>query len=233
MTRRLGLFGGTFDPPHLGHLALAEWAREALKLDRVVFMPAARPPHKSASPLSAVGARLAMTRLAVAGHRGFEVSRLEADREGPSFTIDTLRFLRARRPGARWFLLMGEDSLADLATWKEPGGIVKLATPVVAARPGAAARRVTSVFGRRVVWLDNPGIEVSSSAIRSRARLGRSIRFLVPDAVAHYIGRSGLYRGKPAGSARRVAAAKAHRSAVPGGRSAERAAAAALRRQEG
>ena len=194
MTRRLGLFGGTFDPPHLGHLALAEWARDSLRLDRVLFMPAARPPHKSGRPLSPVGARLEMTRLAVAGHPGFEVSRLEAEREGPSFTVDTLKTLRARRPGARWFLLMGEDSLADLATWKEPENIVRLATPVVAARPGAPARRARTAFGRRVVWLDNPGIEVSSSAIRTRARLGRSIRFLTPDAVAHYIRRTRLYR---------------------------------------
>lgn len=218
MTRRLGLFGGTFDPPHLGHLALAEWAREVLKLDRVLFMPAARPPHKSGRALSAVAARLAMTRLAVAGHRGFEVSRIEAEREGPSFTVDTLKTLRARRPGARWFLLMGEDSLADLATWKEPGEIVRLATPVVAARPGSPARRARLAFGRRVVWLDNPGIEVSSSAIRTRARLGRSIRFLVPDEVAHYIERSGLYRGKSAPSARRAVGSRPARTSAPRGR---------------
>ncbi|MEO5617171.1 MAG: nicotinate-nucleotide adenylyltransferase [Candidatus Eisenbacteria bacterium] len=218
MTRRLGLFGGTFDPPHLGHLALAEWARDALKLDRVLFMPAARPPHKSGPALSGVSLRLAMTRLAVAGHRGFEVSRIEAEREGPSFTVDTLKTLRARRPGARWFLLMGEDSLADLATWKQPGQIVRLATPVVAARPGAQARRSRLAFGRRVVWLDNPGIEVSSSAIRARARLGRSIRFLVPDAVAHYIERTGVYRERSTRPARRGAGRRPQLASAARGR---------------
>ncbi len=195
MTRRLGLFGGTFDPPHLGHLALAEWARDELKLDRVVFMPAARPPHKRGRVRTPTAARLAMARLAVRGHRGFEVSALEAGRRGPSYTVDTLRALRDRSPGAEWFLLLGQDSLAELASWKDPEALVRLATPVVAARPGARARRAARVFGRRVVWLDNPGIEVSSSGIRERVRRGRSIRYLVPDAVARYIARAGLYRG--------------------------------------
>jgi len=204
MTRRLGLFGGTFDPPHLGHLALAEWARDALRLDRVVFMPAGDPPHKRGRALSPVSARVAMTRLAIRGHRGFEVSRLEADRRGPSFTVETLRALRDQQPGVRWFLLMGEDSLADLATWHEPAAIVRLATPVVAARPGARARRAARAFGRRVVWLDNPGLEVSSSVVRARARLGRSIRFLVPDAVANYVARTGIYRGAASPRRRRA-----------------------------
>lgn len=216
MTRRWGLFGGTFDPPHLGHLALAEWASDRLGLDRVVFMPAGHPPHKRERSLSAVSARVAMTRLAVKGRPGFAVSRLEADRRGPSFTVDTLRALRGKHPGTRWFLLMGEDSLADLATWHEPREIVRLATPVVAARPGSRARRRTRAFGRRVTWLDNPGIDVSSSAIRARARAGRSIRFLVPDAVALYIARTGLYRQAPGprrGSPRRTHAVRSRKAA--------------------
>jgi len=213
MNRRRGLFGGTFDPPHLGHLALAEWARDALGLDRVVFMPAGDPPHKRGRPLSPVAARVAMTRLAIRGHRDFEVSRLEADRRGPSFTVDTLRALRARHPGVRWYLLMGEDSLADLAEWHEPAAIVRLATPVVAARPGARARRAARAFGRRVIRLDNPGLDVSSSAVRERARLGRSIRFLVPDAVAGYVERTGLYRGHAGARARRSRSGAARRTA--------------------
>lgn len=196
MSQRLGFFGGTFDPPHLGHLALAEWARERLKLSRVLFVPAGEPPHKRDRDVSPARARLAMTRLAVAGHQGFEVSPIEVERRGPSFTVDTLRALRARRPGARWFLLLGEDSLADLATWHEPEAIVRLATPVVAARPGTRARRVRRAFGRPLTWLDNFGIEVSSSAIRARARRGQSVRFLVPDAVERYLARTGLYRGR-------------------------------------
>jgi nicotinate-nucleotide adenylyltransferase len=193
MKQRLGLFGGTFDPPHLGHLALAEWARDRLRLDRVIFMPAGRPPHKRRRDLSAVEHRLAMTRLAVRGEAAFEVSTLEARRSGPSFTLETLRELRAGSPGALWFLLVGEDSLADLPRWYEPEQLVRLATPVVARRPGSRTRRRPRVLGRPVVWLDNPGIEVSSSVIRARARAGRTVRYLVPDAVARYLDRHPLY----------------------------------------
>lgn len=193
MIRRLGLFGGTFDPPHLGHLALAECARDALRLDRVVFMPAGRPPHKLRPDLSPVADRLAMTRRAVRGNPAFRVSSLEARRRGPSFTLDTLRALRRRHPGARLFLLMGEDSLADLPHWREPEEIVALSTPVVAVRPGGRARGARTAFGREVVWLDNPGLEVSSSAIRARARSGRSLRYLVPDGVCRYLESHPLY----------------------------------------
>ena len=195
MSARFGLFGGTFDPPHIGHLALAEWARDRLGLDRVVIVPAAQPPHKRGVAVTSFADRLAMTRLAVGRHPAFEVSRVEADREGPSFTVDTLRDLRARNPGARWYLLLGEDSLADLAHWREPDAVVRLATPVIAARPGRHPRRATRAFGRRVVWLDNPGIAISSRELRARARNGRSLRYLVPDAVATYIERHRLYRG--------------------------------------
>ncbi len=200
MTRRLGLFGGTFDPPHLGHLALAEWARERLRLDRVVFKPAGTPPHKRRAGLSAAAHRLAMTRLAVRGNPAFAVSTLEIERDGPSFTLDTLRELHRRLPGTRLFLLMGEDSLADLPHWREPAAIARLATPVVAIRPGTGGTRARTALGRRVRWLDNPGLEVSSSAIRALARTGRSIRYLVGDAVARYIARHRLYaRGGKAG----------------------------------
>ena len=193
MIRRLGLFGGTFDPPHFGHLALAEWARESLRLDLVLFVPAGQPPHKRRSDLSAAKDRLAMTRLAVRGQPAFRVSSIETRRTGPSFTVDTLRLLRDRYPGARCFLLIGADSLADLDHWRDPEEIVKLATLAVAIRPGERIPRATRAFGRRPVWLDNPGLEISSSAIRARARSGRSIRYLVPDAVARYIERRGLY----------------------------------------
>ncbi len=197
--RRIGLFGGTFDPPHVGHLVLAEWARTALRLDRVVFMPAGAPPHKLGRRLTDAADRLAMTRLAVRGNPAFAVSGLEARRAGPSFTVDTLRHLRARQPGARFYLLMGADSLADFPGWHEPGEIARLATLVVAARlpgPGAAARgrlRVPAAARGRVVLLDNPPVAFSSSALRARARAGRSLRYLVPDAVAAHIARRGLY----------------------------------------
>jgi nicotinate-nucleotide adenylyltransferase len=189
---RIGLFGGTFDPPHLGHLVLAEWARVALRLDRVTFMPAGAPPHKRGRPLSSAAHRLAMTRLAVRGNPAFAVSALEVGRVGPSFTVDTLRALGRRTPGARLFLLMGADSLADFPTWHEPGSIARLATLVVAGRPGPDAPPA-HVPGR-VVVLDNPLVDLSSSALRARARAGRSLRYLVPDAVAAYVARHRLYR---------------------------------------
>jgi nicotinate-nucleotide adenylyltransferase len=196
---RIGLFGGTFDPPHVGHLVLAEWARARLRLDRVVFMPAGTPPHKRGRPLTGAAHRLAMTRLAVRGNPAFAVSDFEARRHGPSFTVDTLRDLRVRHPGARLFLLMGADSLADFPVWHEPAEIARLATLVVAARPGA--RRPARVpRGLRIARLDNPVVAVSSSALRARARAGRSLRYLVPDPVAAYIARHGLY-GRPAAGA--------------------------------
>ena len=206
MTKRIGLFGGTFDPPHVGHLALAEWAREALRLDRVLFVPAGRPPHKGRARLTGVAHRVAMTRLAVRGERAFTVSAIEARRDGPSFTVDTLRALR-RAPRVRIFLLMGADSLEEFHTWRDPAGIQAMATLVVADRPGAsgkgaaAARRARRPVrppgvpgARRVVWLENPALEVSSSAIRARLRAGRTVRYLIPDAVVRYIARHRLYR---------------------------------------
>jgi nicotinate-nucleotide adenylyltransferase len=204
MSVRLGLFGGTFDPPHLGHLALAEWARERLRLDRVVFVPAGDPPHKRGRVVTGAATRLAMTELAIAGHEGFTLSTIEVDRAGPSYTVDTLRALRAAHPGSRWWLLIGEDSLADLRTWRDPETIVRLATPAVAVRPGAPARRVTRAFGRPVVWLGNPPIDVSSSDVRARARRGAAIRFLVPDAVERFVVARRLYRRAPAAPARRT-----------------------------
>jgi len=205
---RIGLFGGTFDPPHLGHLVLAEWARVRLRLDRVVFMPAGTPPHKLGRRLSPAAHRLAMTRLAVRGNPAFSVSDFEARHAGPSFTVDTLRHLRAREPRARLFLLMGGDSLADFPGWHAPAEIARLATLVVATRPGPAttAGGSRAHAGRRlprqasprarVVLLDNPALDISSSALRARARAGRPLRYLVPDAVAVYVARHRLYRGR-------------------------------------
>jgi nicotinate-nucleotide adenylyltransferase len=194
--RRIGVFGGTFDPPHLGHLVLAEWAWAQLRLDRVLLIPAGVPPHKLGRRLSDPAHRLAMTRLAVRGNPALGVSDLEARRAGPSFTVDTLGALRRRHPGAHLFLLMGEDSLADFPTWHDPEGITRLATLVVADRPRKArrARPARLPRGARVVRLDNPLVDVSSSALRARARARRPLRYLVPDAVAAYVERHELYR---------------------------------------
>jgi len=210
--RRIGVFGGTFDPPHAGHLALAERARDELGLQRVLFMPAADPPHKRAhTPLAH---RLAMTTLAVRGFPAFAVSDLEARRAGPSYTIDTLREMRRRHPGAELWLLLGEDSLRDLPTWRDPAGIAALARIAVAPRPGARAPRRARAA---VTWLSAPALEIASHDLRARARRGESLRVLVPDAVIAYARRHRLYRGaRPAAARPRPAhreAARATRTA--------------------
>jgi len=195
--RRLGVFGGTFDPPHHGHLAIAEWARDELRLDRVLFIPAGVPPHKRRTSPTAARHRLAMTRLAVRGNPAFAVDPREARGRGPSWTVDTLRALAGEHPGATLHLILGADMYATFADWREPEAIARLARLVVALRPGAPAPRgrAPAARGRGVVWLSNPGIELSSSALRARARRGRSLRYLVPDAVARYALRHGLYDG--------------------------------------
>lgn len=192
--RRLGIFGGTFDPPHTGHLALAECAREQLGLDRVLFVPAARPPHKRGAKRSSAAHRVAMTRAAVRGNPAFAVSTIETRRRGPSWTVDTVRALAAEHAGEELWLLMGADSYAAFGTWREPAEIARHARLAVALRPGTRApKRPRGVARDRVTFLENPELEISSSAVRERARAGRSVRYLVPDAVARHIARHGLY----------------------------------------
>ncbi|MEO5987633.1 MAG: nicotinate-nucleotide adenylyltransferase [Candidatus Eisenbacteria bacterium] len=193
---RVGLFGGTFDPPHLGHLALAEWARVRLKLDRVVFIVAGEPPHKRGRVHSGPTHRLALTRRAVRGNPGFEVSTAELRRKGPSYTVDSVREFVEDEPGARFFLIMGSDMFETFGTWVQPHEILRRATLAVALRPGARAPRRTpyDTIGKGVVWLDNPGLEVSSTRLREQAKNGVGLRYLVPDAVARYIGLHRLYR---------------------------------------
>ena len=205
--RRVGVFGGTFDPPHLGHLVIAEWARARLGLERVLFVPSGVPPHKRGRRVTAPEHRIAMARLAVRGNPAFGVSTLESRRDGPSYTVDTLRALRARRPGERLYLLLGEDSLEELPTWREPEAIRGLATLVVAARPpgvtagaprggpgAGAALSAPGLSGHGVRWLDNPAIALSSSRVRRLARARHTLRYLVPEAVRAYIERHRLYR---------------------------------------
>jgi nicotinate-nucleotide adenylyltransferase len=195
---RLGVFGGTFDPPHLAHLAVAERAREQLRLERVVFVPAADPPHKRARAKTPFRQRLAMTRLAIRGHAGFAVSDLESRRPGPSYTVETLRAMRRRHPRHELVLVLGADSLADLRGWRDPQAILGLARIAVAPRPPGGGRprlRWPAGARGRVTRLDCPLLDVSSSDLRARARRGESLRYLVPDAVAAYVRRRRLYRG--------------------------------------
>ena len=199
----VGVFGGTFDPIHVAHLAVAEAARDALGMERVLFVPNRQPPHKPDQRVTPAADRLAMVRAAIAGNPAFEVSTLEIDREGPSYTADTLASLRAERLAAGQpddlALILSVDALAGLATWHEPARVLELATLVVAPRDGypdvgrdAIARLVPGADARLVV-LDGPRMQLSASEIRARAAAGRSVRYLVPDAVAAYIGDHALY----------------------------------------
>ncbi len=192
---RIGLFGGTFDPVHLGHLRAAESARQALGLDRVAFLPSAVPPHRTA-PLSPAADRLEMVRLAIASHPAFEVWDVELRREGPSYTVDTVATLVAERPQDSFVLLVGADSWPEMASWREPERLFSLVEVGVAERPGSPSGRVEKPFpsSRGVHCVGGPSLAISATAVRAHARRGLSIRYLVPDAVADYISARGLYR---------------------------------------
>jgi len=196
--RRLGLLGGTFDPPHVAHLAIAEWAREQLGLERVIFVPAATPPHKPGRPVTAAADRLAMAELAVAGNPAFEVSRIEIDRGGRSFTLDTLTQLAASGIHDPW-LVLSSEALASFPSWRRPERILELARLAVVPRGGYEALDETWVQARypgredRFRFLPGPLLPISGSVVRRRAAAGRSLRYLVPDAVARYIADHSLY----------------------------------------
>lgn len=206
---RIGIFGGTFDPVHLGHLILAEQAREQAALDEVWFVPAARPPHKAGRPITPFAHRAEMLRLALAGQPAFRVDESENERPGLSYTVETLAELDRRHPGREWFLLVGSDSLADLPGWHNPVGIVRRAGLVVRSRPGSpvppvghirALLRLPEGVPLRLQVVEAPLIEISSRDLRRRASAGLSLRYFVPTAVACYIRDRGLYPpGMPPG----------------------------------
>jgi nicotinate-nucleotide adenylyltransferase len=200
---RLGVFGGSFDPVHYGHLLLAEWCREACALDEVWFVPAATAPHKKDHAAASGTARVEMLKLAIGGHAAFVVSTIELDRGGVSYTVDTLAEIRSRNADAELFLLMGSDSLSDLPHWREPARICELALPVVVHRAGTPApdfAPLSSLLSperlaemeRHVV--DMPQVELSSSEVRRRVAAGQSIRYQTPRAVEKYLEAHALYR---------------------------------------
>ena len=200
LTGATGVFGGTFDPIHLAHLAVAEAARDAFGLRRVLFIPAAQPPHKPGRDISPVEDRVAMVEAAVEGNPAFEVSRLEIERSGPSYTVDTLTALCEAAPGDRLALILSAESYSEFGSWHEPRRILDLAALVVAPRVGYAdadpdliARQFPEARAT-VAFMDGPRIRLSASEIRQRAADGRSVRYLVPDAVAAYIGDHDLYQ---------------------------------------
>ena len=200
----VGVFGGTFDPIHLAHLAVAETARDGLGLERVLFVPAGEPPHKPGQAISAASDRLAMVRAAIADNPGFAVSTIETDRGGPSYTVDTLAALRddpLTGGGSRGLaLILSAEAAAGLPTWHAPQAVLDLATLVVVPRDGYPDVDGVFLAGHGLhascgyVALDGPHLRLSASEIRSRAARGRSLRYLVPDAVAAYIGDHGIYQ---------------------------------------
>jgi nicotinate-nucleotide adenylyltransferase len=190
--------GGTFDPIHYGHLVAAEESRVALSLDKVVFVPAGHPWQKRAANVTPGEIRCEMTQLAVADNPAFEVSRIEVEREGPTYTIDTLReFRRCGEPGTELFFVTGADAILEILTWKDPGEALELATFVAVSRPGhelAALDKLGTRVSERIVSLKIPALAISSTDIRARVAAGRPIRYLVPEAVRRFIDERQLYR---------------------------------------
>jgi len=184
---KIGVFGGTFDPVHVGHLAIAQAALEAAGLDRVVFVLARRSPLKDQGPVASEADRLAMLVLATKDEPRFSVSCVELDREGPSYTVDTLEALQ---PTGDLVLILGSDALADLPRWRSPERIRELATILVARRPGAPEPDAAS--GAQT--FDAPCLDISARELRARAARGLSLRYLVPDEVWRHIAHNGLYR---------------------------------------
>ena len=189
---RVGVFGGTFDPVHNGHLIMAQEAVTRLNLDRMLFMAANRPYHKRAPDLADVEHRVAMLRLATRGNKRFEVSRLEADRDGPSYTVTTLEALKSTLR-ADLFFLMGQDSLEEFNRWMRPDRILELARLVVVPRGDDDVASLPPSLRRRVVYVKPPRIGICSTEIRRRLRRGLPVRYWTPDLVLNYLTRHGLY----------------------------------------
>ncbi len=197
---RLGLFGGTFDPVHYGHLLLAEQCKEQCKLNEIHFIPAGDPPHKEKGIMTAGKKRVEMLEFATACAPSFHVNKIELEREGTTYTVDTLQAIQAEQPGAELFFLMGADSLDDLPTWKNPEEIAQFATIVAVNRGGESLPTLTGItnalgeeIAASIQFVTIPSVSFSSSDIRQRIAEDRSIRYMVPRAVEAYIWEQRLY----------------------------------------
>jgi nicotinate-nucleotide adenylyltransferase len=197
---RLGILGGTFNPPHVGHLVMAQEARAQLGLDRVILMPVHTPPHKELQADPGPAVRAELCRLAAAEDKHLAVSTHEIDRPGPSYTVQTLRALAADHPGDELVFIVGGDMAQSLPTWREPEELLRLSTLAVAERDGVRREDIRARLGSldpsgdRVRFFDMPRLDLSSSDIRRRVAAGRPVRHLVPPAVAEYVEAHGLYR---------------------------------------
>jgi nicotinate-nucleotide adenylyltransferase len=196
---RIGVLGGTFNPPHLGHLVCAQEAYVQLTLDRLILIPARTPPHKPVEDEPGAEHRLELCRVAARGDSRFTVSAIELERPGPSYTVDTLKALRSREPDSELFLIVGGDVAAGFAEWHEPDQVLSLARLAIAERRGTPRAEVQSALARlrgaqRAEFFEMPRIEISSTMIRRRVHSGLPIRYVVPDDVIGYIERHHLYR---------------------------------------
>jgi nicotinate-nucleotide adenylyltransferase len=191
----VGIFGGTFDPPHSGHVAVAADVADALALDRVLWIPAAEPPHKPRGSVTAAETRLAMVRVAAASDPRFQVETLELERAGPSYTVDTVRELRRRMPDAELFLIVGADQLGAFDSWRDPAGIVEQVRLAIMDRGGESAQSATRALpaGAKPVLVPVRRIDVSSTDVRARVRAGLETGALVPEGVRAIIERERLY----------------------------------------
>jgi nicotinate-nucleotide adenylyltransferase len=197
----LGLMGGTFDPIHMGHLVSAEEARQQFSLDYVIFIPAGLPPHKESSGISAPEHRYLMTTLAVMSNPAFIVSRYEVDRTEPSFTIDTVRYFSRLEDEANLYFITGADAISEILTWKDYAELLKMCTFIAVTRPGYSLERLGEMqsslpgFMNHVHLLEIPALAISSTYIRERVALGRTIKYLTPEPVEQYIHKQRLYSG--------------------------------------
>jgi len=191
--KRIGIFGGSFDPPHIGHLIIAELTQGQLLLDEVIFVPAFVPPHKTGDHASTPLDRLRMTKLAVRGNPSFRVSDIEIRRKGVSYTVDTVRTFKRRHRSATLFLIIGGDSLAQFWSWKAPDEILADASLAVYARPGCKIKR-GGHLDARIHHVRGPLLQISSTEIRKRIAARKSVRYLVMESVRSYIARHRLYR---------------------------------------
>lgn len=191
---KVGIFGGTFNPPHMGHLIVAEHVREQLSMERILFIPSDTSPHKQNMNIASGEDRLEMLRCAIKGNPYFDVSDMELRRGGVSYTVDTLEALGNQHPALDLHLLIGLDNLTDFDSWKSPDRILELSTLVAMTRPGFEETEVGPKLRRHVILCNVPEIAIASSAIRRRLYSGRSIRYLVPPTVERYIKERNLYR---------------------------------------
>jgi len=192
--QKLGILGGTFDPIHLGHLILAEQLAEKLKLDKLIFIPSASPPHKDLTLVSDAKVRFEMTRLAVEDNHLLTVSDIELKREGKSYTVVTIQKLKELYPDSELFLLGGSDILDEIRTWREPEKIFQLIKIIIGVRPGFNQINKEDVFFKKSTVFEINGLQTSSTQIREKVKKGESIRYLVPAKVEEYIRAKGLYK---------------------------------------